>query len=61
MRCWDLGEKLDKQLRENMDAAIGGFDGFCYSSRRADAVYRNLEDMVRDGIITREEYSFCNI
>lgn len=61
MRRWDLGETLRKQLRENMDAVIGEFDGFCYSSRRASAVYRTLGDMFHDGIITREEYNFCNI
>lgn len=61
MHRWDLGEKLRNQLQENNDAIIGEFDGFCYSSRRASAVYRNLEDMVRDKIITGEEYSFCNI
>lgn len=61
MHRWDLGETLRKQLRENMDAVIGEFDGFCYSSRRASAVYRTLGDMVRDGIIIREEFNFCNI
>lgn len=61
MRRWDLGEKLRNQLQENDDAIIGEFDGFCYSSRRASAVYRTLGDMFHDGIITREEYNFCNI
>ena len=61
MRRWDLGKKLNEQLRENMDAVIGEFDGFCYSSRRASAIYRTLEDMLREGIITRGEYDFCNI
>ena len=61
MRKWDLGKKLNEQLRENMDSVIGEFDGFCYSSRRASAVYRTLNDMLYDGIITREEYNFCNI
>ena len=61
MRRWDLGKKLNEQLRENMDAVIGEFDGFCYSSRRASAIYRTLEDMLRDGIITRGEYDFWNI
>lgn len=61
MHRWDLGKKLNEQLQENRDAIIGEFDGFCYSSRRASAVYRTLEDMIRDGIITREEYNFCNI
>lgn len=61
MHRWDLGKKLNEQLQENRDAIIGEFDGFCYFSRRASAVYRTLEDMIRDGIITREEYNFCNI
>lgn len=61
MRRWDLGKNLNEQLRENMDAVIGEFDGFCYSARRASAVYRTLDDMFRDRIITREEYNFCNI
>ena len=61
MRRWDLGKKLNEQLRENSNAIIGEFDGFCYSSRRASAIYRTLEDMLRDGIIAREEYNFCNI
>lgn len=61
MRRWDLGKKLNEQLQENMDAVIGEFDGFCYFSRRANAVYRTLSDMLHDGIITREEYNFCNI
>ena len=61
MHRWDLGKKINAQLQENNDAIIGEFDGFCYSSRRASAVYRTLGDMFRDGIITREEYNFCNI
>lgn len=61
MRRWDLGKKLNEQLRENMDAVIGEFDGSCYASWRANAVFRTLEDMVHDGIISREEYNFCNI
>lgn len=61
MHKWDLGKKLNEQLQENKDAIIGEFDGFCYSSRRANAVYRTLEDMFRDGMITREEYNFCNV
>ena len=61
MHRWDLGKKLNEQLRENSNAIIGEFDGFCYYSRRASAIYRTLEDMLRDGIITREEYNFCNI
>ena len=61
MRKWDLGEKLRNQLQENLDASTGEFDGFCYASWRASAVFRTLEEMLMDGIITREEYNFCNI
>lgn len=61
MHKWDLGKKLNEQLQENMDAIIGEFDGFCYASWRVNAVFRTLEDMLHDGIITREEYNFCNI
>lgn len=61
MRRWDLGERLRNQLQENDDAIIGEFDGFCYASWRANAVFRTLEDMVHDEIISREEYNFCNI
>lgn len=60
MHRWDLGETLRKQLQENDDAIIGEFDGSCYASWRANAVFRTLEDMVHDGIISREEYNFCN-
>lgn len=61
MHRWELGKKLNEQLQENRDAIIGEFDGFCYASWRANAVFRTLEDMVHDGIISREEYNFCNI
>ena len=61
MRRRDLGDRLRNQLQENDDAIIGEFDGFCYASWRANAVFRTLEDMVHDGIITREEYNFCDI
>lgn len=56
---FDLANRLSKQIDENSDANIGDFDGFCYCSWRANAVYRTLEDMCRCGLITSEEYSFC--
>lgn len=55
-----LVEKLEKQIRENIDALTGIFDGFCYTSWRANACYRTLEDMLKDELITREEYNFCD-
>ena len=55
----DLYEKLVKQRDENRDALIGEFDGFCYCSRRANAIFRSLEDMYYDGILTRSEYDEC--
>ena len=55
----ELAEILQKQVEENRDACVGEFDGFCYSSRRACAVYRTLEDMVTQGIIPKSEYDFC--
>lgn len=61
MHYWSLSDKLDDQIRENQDALIGEFDGFCYSSRRANATFRTLEDMVSDGIITVEEYNLCKV
>lgn len=54
-----LAEKLQKQSEENRDALIGEFDGFCYASWRANAVYRTLEDMLYEGIITETEYREC--
>lgn len=61
MRRWKLGECLQKQVVENINACIGEFDGFSYSSVRASAVFRTLEDMLKDKIITRDEYNFCNV
>lgn len=61
MRNWELGERLQKQLQENTYASIGEFDGFSYSSVRANAMFRTLEDMVENGLITIEEYKFCNV
>ena len=55
-----LADKIDCQDSENLDALTGEFDGFCYCGRRANAVFRTLEDMMDDGILTKEEYSFCD-
>ena len=55
-----LGYTLQDQITENYNAHRGEFDGFCYSSKRAKAVFRTLEDMAKDGIITKKEYDFCN-
>lgn len=57
---YDLVEKLEKQIKENRDYLIGEFDGFCYCSWRARAVFRTLEDMYDEGIITESEYNFCD-
>lgn len=56
----DLSQKLCDQEKENIDACIGEFDGFSYSSARARAVFRTLEEMVDDGILSEDEYAFCN-
>ena len=56
-----LAETLDKQIEENFNACVGEFDGFCYASWRARAVYRTLEDMVTHGFITESEYGFCKV
>ena len=55
----DLAKKLEKQEEENEDALVGEFDGFCWSSRRAFAVFRTLEDMYDEGLITESEYREC--
>ena len=55
-----LAEKLEKQIKENFDNCVGEFDGFCFASWRAHAVYRTLEDMFLQGIITKSEYDFCD-
>ena len=57
----DLYDKLVKQRDENHDARIGEFDGFSYASWRARAVFRSLEDMYEEGIITEKEYAECNL
>lgn len=54
-----LANNIQEQIEENDNAVIGEFDGFCYASWRAKAVYRTLEDMARQGLITKEEYNFC--
>lgn len=55
----DLAEKLSNQLKENENYLIGADDGFCYSSVRANAIFRTLEDMYEQNIISKEEYNFC--
>lgn len=56
---YELAEILEKQINENYDNITGEFDGFCYASWRANAVYRTLEDMVNQNIITDSDYRFC--
>jgi hypothetical protein len=56
---FQLAEKLEKQERENEDALVGEWDGMCYASWRAKAVFRTLEDMRDEGIITESEYKEC--
>lgn len=56
-----LAEKLEKQSEENRDALIGEFDGFSYASWRANAVYRTLEDMCCEGLLTEKEYRECKV
>lgn len=56
-----LAEKLQKQSEENRDALIGEFDGFSYASWRANAVYRTLEDMCDEGLLTEREYKECEV
>lgn len=58
---WELAKILQNQIEENRNACIGEFDGFSYASWRARAVYRTLEDMVRQGMITKADYSFCEV
>ena len=57
----DLAEKLENQIEENRNHCIGEFDGFCYASWRAEAVYRTLDNMFEDGLITLAEYEFCEV
>lgn len=56
-----LAEKLRKQSEENRDALIGEFDGLSYASWRANAVYRTLEDMCDEGLLTEREYKECKV
>ncbi len=56
---FDLAERLRDQNKENDDALIGEFDGFCYASCRRDAIFRSLEDMCVDELLTEEEYREC--
>ena len=60
-RNFILAEKLEKQSEENRDALIGEFDGFSYASWRANAVYRTVEDMFDEGLLTENEYRECKI
>lgn len=60
-RNFILAEKLEKQSEENRDALIGEFDGFSYASWRANAVYRTLEDMCDEGLLTEKEYRECKV
>ena len=57
----EQAEKLEKQSEENRDALIGEFDGFSYASWRANAVYRTLEDMCYEGLLTEKEYRECKV
>lgn len=56
---FDLAERLRDQNEKNDNALIGEFDGFCYASWRRDAIFRSLEDMCVDGLLTEEEYREC--
>ncbi len=60
-RISTLAEKIQKQSEENRNALIGEFDGFSYASRRANAVYRTLEDMCDEGLLTEKEYRECKV
>ena len=55
----ELAKTLEEQIKENYDYSVGEFDGFCYASWRAKAVYTSLENMVKQGIITESDYRFC--
>lgn len=58
---FELMEKLQKQSDENRDALIGEFDGLVYSSQRANSIYRTLEDMYIEGLLTEREYKECRV
>lgn len=55
----DLAKRLHDQNEENDNALIGEFDGFSYASWRRNAIFRSLEDMRIDGLLTEEEYREC--
>ena len=55
----DLAKRLRDQNEENDNALIGEFDGFSYASWRRNAIFRSLEDMCVDGLLTEEEYREC--
>lgn len=57
----ELAYKIQKQIKENDISCVGEWNGFCYASWRAKAVYRTLDDMLNTGLITQEEYKFCEI
>ena len=61
IRSSSLAEKLQKQSEENRDTLIGEFDGFSYASWRANAVYRTLENMFDEGLLTEKEYRECKV
>lgn len=56
-----LAEKLQKQSKENRDVLVGEFDGFSCASWMANAVYRTLEDMYCEGLLTKKEYRECKV
>lgn len=58
---YHLADKIGKQIEENCNYRVGDFDGFCYASWRANAVYRTLFDMYTQRLITEEEYRFCEV
>lgn len=53
--------KLQEQEEENRYALIDEFDGYCYASWRANAIFRTLEDMCNEGLLTEDEYNKCRI
>lgn len=57
----ELAKKLEDQNTENVKACVGAYDGFCYSSDRAKAVFRTIEDMVEEGIISADDLDFCRV
>jgi hypothetical protein len=56
----NLADTLRKQVSENYAHQVGDFDGYCHASQRGRAVYRTLEDMEEQGILSETEYRFCN-